>query len=324
MTARTGQITPVVSVIMPCFNSAETLATSVASALGQSMRDIELIVVDNDSSDQTVSIVESIRDTRIRILHQPIRGVSAARNMGIKAARGKFIAFLDSDDTWAAGCLAKLCAALASRPDAVLAYCGWQNVGLPGARSAPFVPPDYEQPNKIETLLAGCRWPIHAALTRTEAIREAGGFDTRFAYAEDFGLWLHVAAFARIIRVPEVLAFYHHRDIPRASPDLIRAVCQLRAMQRDFLRRHPDVGQRLGQRMVRHIVDGELLRRGMEFYWAGHLDVAHGIFRMVLKDGYLQPAVLRYLLPALLPRSVFRALVLRLRRVREKNAPTGA
>ena len=318
------RMTPAVSVIMPCFNSAQSVAGSAASALGQTMRNLELIVVDNGSSDQTMPIVEAIGDSRVRVLRQPIRGVSAARNMGIEAARSEFIAFLDSDDTWAAECLAKLHAALVARPDAVLAYCGWQNLGLRGGRDAPFVPPDYERSDKIEALLGGCRWPIHAALTRTRAIREAGGFDPRFAYAEDFGLWLRLAAFARVVRVPEVLAFYHHHDGPRATRDLVRAACQLRAVQRDFLRCHPQFGRGLGRRRIRQMVDGELLRRGMESYWARDLDAAHAIFRMVLKAGYLKLAESRYVLPALLPRRAFRALVSRLERSRGENRPTRA
>ena len=289
------------------------------------MRDLELIVVDNGSSDQTAAIVKEVADSRIRVLDQRIRGVSAARNMGIEEARGQFIAFLDSDDTWVAECLERLYAALVSQPDAVLAYCGWRNVGLPGGRSEPFVPPDYERPDKIQTLLGGCRWPIHAVLTRTRAIRESGGFDDRFAYAEDFGLWLRVAAFARIVRVPEVLALYHHHDGLRATTgDPVRAAYQLRAAQRDFLRQHPEVGRMLGRRLTQKIVDGELLRRGMEAYWARDLDAAHSIFRMILKAGYLTRADLRYVLPALLPRSTFRALVSRIDRKRNENAATGA
>lgn len=309
---------------MPCFNSARTVVASMRSALAQTIREIELIVVDNGSSDQTVSLVKGIGDSRVRLLHQPIRGVSAARNMGIEAARGKFLAFLDSDDTWAAQFLERLYIVLSAQRDAVMVYCGWQNVGLPSGRGNPFVPPDYERHDKIEVLLAGCRWPIHAALTRAQAIRDAGGFDTRFAYAEDFGLWLRVATSARIIRVPEVLAFYHHHDGPRATRDSVRAASQLRAAQRDFLRQHPSVTRALGRRNIRKIVDGEMLRRGMEAYWARDLETAHAIFRMVLRSIYLEPRTLRYVLPALLPRSAYRGLVSRIDGRRDENRTSGA
>jgi glycosyltransferase involved in cell wall biosynthesis len=313
---------PLVSVVMPCLNSAATVAASLASALAQTMREIELIVVDNGSTDRTVAIVEAIGDPRVRVLHQPVPGVSAARNLAIGEARAELIAFLDSDDSWTPAFLERMYDALGTHPDAVLAYCGWQNLGLAGGRGDPFVPPDYEHPDKIERLLGGCRWPIHAALTRRRSIVEAGSFDQNIAYAEDFALWLRVASFAPIIRVPEVLAFYHHHDAPRASNDPVRAARQLHAVQREFLRSHPEIRRRLGRRAVRRTVEGELLHRGMEAYWARNLEAAHAIFRMVLSTGYLTLTEVRYVLPAILPCHAFRTLVSRFEDVRAAHGPT--
>lgn len=320
MTVLTPKVFPAISVIMPCLNSAATVAASARCALGQTLRNIELIVVDNGSSDATVPILERMGDPRIRVLRQPTPGVSAARNLGIEAARAELIAFLDSDDSWSPECLAKLRGALDSRPDAALAYCGWQNVGLAGGRAVPFVPPDYERPDKLALLLGSCRWPIHAALTRTANIRSAGGFDTRFAYAEDFGLWLRVAAFAPIVRVPEVLAFYHHHDGPRATADPVRAARQLHAAQRDFLQKHPDISRALGRQLVRRTIDGELSRRGLQTFWAGDLNAAHAIFRMVVKTGYVNSSNLFHILLSLLPLRVFRWFVSTVARDRGKRS----
>src|SRR2546430_2029802 len=133
---------PTVSVVMACLNSARHIAASVASAGQQTLRDWEMIVVDNGSTDGTGRIVENFRDSRIGLLHQPVRGVSAARNMAIAAARAPYIAFLDSDDTWHPQCLETLHAALAARPDAALAYCGWQNVGASWRHADPYIPPE--------------------------------------------------------------------------------------------------------------------------------------------------------------------------------------
>src|SRR5512139_2260386 len=203
---------PTVSVIMPCYNAVPHLPASVGSVLAQTFTDWELIAIDDGSCDGTLAWLRAQADTRIRPLTQGNRGVSAARNAGLTAARGAYVSFLDADDTWAPAFLEKMLAALRSRPDAVLAYCGWQNLGLPGGRGEPFVPPDYENAAKAETLFAGCRWPIHAALVKREAVLAAKGFDSALKNAEDYALWLRVAMSAPIVRVGEVLAFYHFHD----------------------------------------------------------------------------------------------------------------
>jgi glycosyltransferase involved in cell wall biosynthesis len=300
---------PAISVIMPCLNSAQHIGGSIASALGQTARDIELIVVDNGSSDGTLSIVRKIRDSRIRILRQPQRGVSAARNMGIAAARGEFVAFLDSDDTWRPDCLLKLRARLFESPDAVLAYCGWQNVGLPGARGEPFVPPEYETLGKRVALFADCRWPIHAALVRQKALMAVGGFDTSLTVGEDYLLWLEVASRGPIVRVPEVLAFYNFRQAGQATSNRIQAALDLLRAQEKYLALHPEFQVELGRTRARNLMLSALLARGFDCYWKRDLHCARAIFRRVLKERFGTFKDLKYLLPALLPYPMHELLV---------------
>ncbi len=92
---------PTVSVIIPTYNRAHLLGRAIESVLDQTYQDFEIIVVDDASADETEEVVKSFGDDRINhIRHQKNKGGSAARNTGIKAARGEFIAFLDSDDEW--------------------------------------------------------------------------------------------------------------------------------------------------------------------------------------------------------------------------------
>lgn len=89
-----------VSVIMPAYNSEVYIRESIDSVLAQSFTDFELIVVDDGSTDATAAIVQRVMDQRVRLIRQPNRGVSVARNTGLEAARGQFITFLDSDDLY--------------------------------------------------------------------------------------------------------------------------------------------------------------------------------------------------------------------------------
>lgn len=298
-----------ISVIMPCYNAERTVAESASSALAQTHRDIELIVIDDGSRDDSLRVLGQIDDTRLRVESRPNQGVCAARNRGLALARGEYVAFLDADDTWSPQALEHLREALDAAPDAAIAYCGWQNLGLDGGRGEPFTPPDYEGPDKVERLLQGCRWPIHAALTRKPAIDEAGGFDPRYPTSEDFLLWLRIGTRHRIVRVPEVLAYYHHHDGARATADAARVARNQWLVQRAFLRERPESAARLGRRRVREITHGALLEKGYACYWKRDLEPARKIFRMVMKTGYGSGKDWARMLPSLLPLSAHRNLI---------------
>ncbi len=303
-------MTPTVSIIMPCYNAEAHLPQSIGSVLAQTFEDWELIAVDDGSRDGTLDWLNHHGDPRLRVHHQHNQGVSAARNAGIALARGRHIAFLDADDTWSPAFLAHMLAALESRPDAVLAYCGWQNLGLPGGRGLPYVPPDYETPDKEVELFSSCRWPIHAALIRRKTLESAGGFDPQLKNAEDFLLWLKIAARAPIVRVAEVLAFYHFHGGPQASNNRARAAMHLFEAQQTYLRQRPDFGARLGFSRTRQILYGGLLGEAFECYWNRDLDTARALFRRALAAGYGgRPSQWKYLLPALLPMPLHRILI---------------
>src|SRR4030042_308579 len=91
---------PLISVIMPCLNGERHIQAAIDSVLAQTFDDFELIVVDNGSTDRTPEILDAVNDPRLRVLTLTDRGVSLARNLGLRAARGTFIAFIDSDDSW--------------------------------------------------------------------------------------------------------------------------------------------------------------------------------------------------------------------------------
>lgn len=300
---------PTVTIVMPCYNGAASLRATLESVLAQSFADFEVVFVDDGSTDGSATVASAAGGPRLRVVRQRNSGVSAARNRGLAEARGEFVAFLDADDTWDPTFLEKVVAALRARSDAALAYCGWQNIGVPGPRGEPFVPPDYERGDKTRTLLASCPWPIHAALTRLAEVRRAGGFAPEISVGEDFLLWLEIATRRRIVRVPEVLAYYHHHGGAQATGDRLRASIQSLRAQEIFLRRHPEVARRLGRAEIRSLTLGQLLHAGYQHYWHGDLATARGIFRRVMLRGYGRPRDWKRMLPSLLPLRVHSRLL---------------
>ncbi|MGE5093035.1 MAG: glycosyltransferase family 2 protein [Bacillota bacterium] len=115
-------ITPRVSVIIPCFNHGRFLRHAAESVLAQTLADLELIIVDDGSTDDTPAVLAGLDDRRVRTCRTSNRGVSAARNAGLDMVRGEFVAFLDADDLWEPDKLARQVAIMDSEPDVTLVF----------------------------------------------------------------------------------------------------------------------------------------------------------------------------------------------------------
>ena len=187
------------SVVIPAFNAEATVASSVASVLRQTRADLEVIVVDDGSMDGTAAAVERLTDQRVKLISRPKRGVSAARNAGIDTARGRYIAFLDSDDLWLPRYLELAAEALAStaRPGFVYtdAYAFDPVTGKVGRRGMvgrqPPVPPPSDRDAFLLELLE--RNFVHVSTSVPRAVlEEVGGFDPDSTMAEDYALWLRI------------------------------------------------------------------------------------------------------------------------------------
>lgn len=179
-----------ISVIMPCFNAEHFVEEAVRSALEQSYGNVELIVVDDGSTDHSREILARLSakfGDCMKVLHQNNKGPYPARNLGLKYAQGEFIAFLDADDFWDKNCLEELYHAVITH-GSDLAYCGWQNIGEGAPNGHPYVPPKYESCNPVELFLKTCPWPIHAALTSKQLIDAAEGFSERYFSSMDYDL----------------------------------------------------------------------------------------------------------------------------------------
>lgn len=297
-----------ISVVMPCYNAERFLVQAVECVLSQTYPHVELIIVDDGSTDRSKEIARSYAG-RVVFIEQPNAGPYPARNQGIAHARGEFLAFLDADDYWSPDFLEKLHSGL-SRCGAVLAYCGWQNVGAADRNTDPYVPPDYEAGNKLESFLRGASpWPIHAALARRSALDAIGRFDESLPSCMDYDLWLRLAAAQSIVRVPEVLAFYRFHGGGQITSKEWQQARNVWLVKRKFIRENPALVASLGDGRLRELVDGGLAARAYRAYWRRDLVSARRLFRMLLRMGYWSMKDLKYFLPALLPEGVYKRFV---------------
>lgn len=289
---------PRVSVVMPCYNGEAYLAAAIDSVLGQTVTDLELIVVDDGSTDGSAIVLSRYGD-RIRVLRQANAGVSAARNAGVAAAQGEFLAFLDSDDWWEPEFLQEMLAAM-NDPAVAIAYCGWQNVGVrPGE---PFVPPDYEGPDKLHHLLRfASLWPIHGILIRSCHMPPGPPFNPAYPACEDYDLWLRIAAFHRIRLVPRVLAYYRKHGDANATSNQARVARFNLLVKRHFLEDFPHLRRAISWRRRREYLAGGVVDRGYRCLYGGDPRGAHGIFRHALMQGVVGLPDLKVAVPALLP-----------------------
>ena len=188
---------PVVSVIVPVYNNERHAAAALRSVLAQTFHVWELLVVDDGSTDRTPDVLAQFAgEPRVTLMRQANAGPAAARNAGIRRARGEFVAFLDGDDEWLPAYLATLLALAERQPTAAVYYCSAQCMDgdgrdLPQVAAARRVAPG----DMYVTLLRANFLVPSAVLARRAALEEAGLFDPSEALrsAEDWDMWLRLA-----------------------------------------------------------------------------------------------------------------------------------
>ena len=199
---------PRVTVVMPAYNASATIGGAIASAVGQTYRDLELVVVDDGSSDATGAIAQAHGD-RVRMVRQENRGVAAARNRGVAEASGELIAFCDADDFLFDRHLEELVAVYDAAPSPTVATANayWL---MPGGirkghlRHKAFPPPERQRMAILEQNFVS----VMSLFPRTLAA-EIGPFDDELRRAEDWDFWMR-AVFAgyRVAHQPKPLALY--------------------------------------------------------------------------------------------------------------------
>ena len=189
-------LAPLVSVLMPAWNVAPFIGAAMASVLRQTLPNLELLVVDDGSTDATAGIVQAQADFRVRLLRQANAGVSAARNLALAEARGQALLFLDADDMLAPDALARLAKALWRHPGAAAAAGPYAYVAEAAAladRPPPPRRPRFAAGDMLERLLVENLFANGGhLLLRRDAVLAAGGFRPGLHYGEDWEYWVRI------------------------------------------------------------------------------------------------------------------------------------
>jgi glycosyltransferase involved in cell wall biosynthesis len=190
-------------VIIPTHNRADVLGRAIASVLGQTWADLELIVVDDGSTDETASVLAEFDDPRLTGMHQENKGVSSARNLGLAASGGRFIALLDSDDYWMPDKLEKQLRFMA---ESGFEICQTDEIWV---RNGQRVNPRLKHVKPagwfLERSLELCLISPSCVMFSRALWDELGPFDERLPACEDYSLWLRVGARHPVGLVPEAL-----------------------------------------------------------------------------------------------------------------------
>ena len=202
-----NNITPIISVVIPVYNGAKTIKETMESVLQQTYQNFEIIAINDGSTDDTLAIINSIQDPRIKVFCYANAGLSASRNRGFDRACGEFIAFLDADDLWTNDKLEAQLEALQQNPQAAVAYSWTDHIDEYGKFLRPA---SYTSCNGniYERLLVGNFLACGSnTLIRAQSLTQVGGFDESLNSAEDWDMWLRLAALYEFVAVsrPQVL-----------------------------------------------------------------------------------------------------------------------
>ena len=210
---------PSVSVIIPTYNRADIILETIESVFNQTYQNFEIVIVDDGSSDNTKEVIENLKNPRIKYIYQKNSGPSAARNNGIKNAKGELIAFLDSDDLWLKDKLEKQINILNYRPEIGIISC-WA-VGITFDNRILYKRTGSAKNNKEfirgvlfnpDSVISG----TPAIIIKRECFDKVGFFDEEMKCLEDWDMWFRIALEYEFFCVNEILTYFRsHQSLSK-------------------------------------------------------------------------------------------------------------
>lgn len=241
-----------VSVIIPTYNRAHYIREAVESVLAQSYKNFEIIVVDDGSTDGTEEVLHPYRDS-IRYFYQENQGASAARNLGIKNARGKYIAFLDSDDFWLPEMLEVQVGYLEAHPEAGMVHADFlildEGSNNPGPRKRTHSRPKPSGYIFPELFIENAVMNV-CVIVRRASLEVTGLFDPEFRRAEDYHLWLRIARHFPIAYINRPLGICR-RHAGNTNRNMANHHLQALAAMEKMLHLNPEIANEIGSGTVR-------------------------------------------------------------------------
>lgn len=225
---------PKVTVFMAAYNASQYISKSIQSVLDQSYTDFELLIVNDGSTDDTVKVIQSFQDPRIRLIdNNQNKGIPYTRNVGVREAKGKYFAILDSDDISQSNRLETQVAHMEKDPD--LAVLGsWAKVIDSRGNLTGETLQVHDNPQKINVVLFFENTLVHSSvMMRTDLLRKVGGYP-HHEVAQDYGLFCNIAERHKIKNIPEFLVQYrvHSSNISKTKKDrLSQELCKIKKRQ---------------------------------------------------------------------------------------------
>ena len=291
---------PLVSVIIPSFNSAHFLFHSVNSALDQTYRPIEILVIDDGSADNTCEVLRQFCGC-IRYYRQENKGLAGARNTGIKLATGTFLAFLDADDIWLPDKLVKQCRVLAENPEVGLVHSDiWYWRPETGEKLLKEKGREKYKKNCFDRLLSENRVTPSSVLVRKECFDKVGLFDERLRVYEDWDMWLRISRFFNFAYISEPLLNYRVHPGSLSANNLRMREGELAVLEKT-LSNDPDLRMRFGKNEMDERVSKLSFDIGYQYFNCSEFRQAQPFFKKAFISNPKMMKVMIYYLVSLLP-----------------------
>ncbi len=296
-------MTPTVTVVIPAYNCGAFVREAVESALRQSLTNVEVIVIDDGSTDDTQQVLGSISDGRLTVLRQRNGGVSAARNTGLAAAHGEHIFFLDADDVLTPDALRRMVDALNRQPRCVASFAHHIKIAEDGSdlsTRADIRWKLFPATDTLRQLIAKNFIVCGAICIRTDAARAVAGFNPALRLGEDWDFWCRLAVLGDFAAMPNDVVLLYRQRFSGANHRLRRSPLHPNFEAIDVVYSNPAIRQRFSP--------VELTRRRrlaeIDAFWAGaRNEYSQG--RMMRFLTYMAIGVFRYPDSILRPRLVY-------------------